>query len=134
MKKISMLVVFLVLLLALMSAASSQSAFAQGTATPKSVYVNATRTDGNEDGSTASPYTSLEEGVAYAQAQPYGGRLYVLQPDGTWKDFGKYGPVTAGAGGTPIADFMIYVLLAALAIIMILAGRYFQRQSGQLQK
>jgi hypothetical protein len=134
MKKLSMFVVFAVLLISLMFLASPQPVIAQTpTPTPKPVYVDPYRPDGNEDGMELSPYSTLEEGIAYAQAQPYGGRLYVRNADGTWRDFGVIDAVAAGRGGTAVPELVIYALLMGLAVIMIVLGRRLQRGSKQLR-
>ena len=134
MKKLSMFVAFLVLLISLMFLTAPQPAMAQTpTPTPKPVYVDPARQDGNENGMEQYPYSTVEEGIAYAQAQPYGGRLFVRNADGTWRDAGVIDAVAAGRGGTPIADVVIYAFLIGLALVMIVLGRRLQRRSRHLR-
>lgn len=134
MKKQYLLVAFLICLFILMLLASPETATAQsGSSTPVPVYVDPDRPDGNEDGTSDHPYSTLEEGIAYAQAQPSGGTVYIEDGSGGWEEFDSYRGVTAGAGGTSIPGSTLYLLLGGLTLVLILSGWLFQRRSRHLQ-
>jgi hypothetical protein len=130
-KKILLLVMVLVAALAI----SVRSVIAQ-TPTPCvppfCVYVDVTRTTGNEDGSQANPYSLVKEGKYYAQSQPNGASVYVRQGNG-WAGPTKVAPVISGGGGVALPTVTIYVLLGILALILILIGWQLQRRSRQIQ-
>lgn len=95
------------------------------------VYVDSTKTDANEDGTSGHPYNDKNEGKALAQAKIYGAYLYVKGADGTWtKEFVP--SVVPGAQGTPIPEAVLYIALAVLALGLILAGLWFMRRSRQV--
>lgn len=119
----------------LLSTTRPVTALGASTPTPQSVYVDKSRTDGNEDGTQNHPYNKFDEGEAYAQSLDYGGYLYLKdQPNGTYEYYGKYKPVTAMGGGIGLPTLTVYFLLTVLAIILILAGRQLQRRSHHIQK
>lgn len=101
-------------------------------APPFCVYVNATLTTGNEDGSQANPYSQIKEGKYYAQSQPNGALVYVKQGDG-WAGPTKVAPVVSGGGGIALPTGTIYIILGILALVLILLGWQLQRQSHQIQ-
>lgn len=106
-----------------------------GTPTPQIVYVDETRNDGNENGSTAYPYSDFEEGRAYAESLDFGGRVYVrTTPNGNFEDYGVYLGVNAAGGGIGLPELTLYILLAVLALVLVLAGRYLQRRSHQIRE
>jgi hypothetical protein len=96
-----------------------------------SVYVDTAWT-GGEDGTQSHPYNTLQEGVAFAQAQAGGAWIYTKQTDGTWLKYRYIPPAIPGATGIPLANIAIYALLAVLALALILVGWQFQRRSRQL--
>jgi hypothetical protein len=94
------------------------------------VYVDPDRDPaGNEDGKPESPYNTINEGNAYARAQTGSGGAYVISKnaDGTWTT--KYvDSVSSGAGGLPFPKLTLYLLSAAVALSLILAGWLLQRK------
>jgi hypothetical protein len=99
---------------------------------PPCVYVDRTRTDGNEDGSEIHPYNAENEGRALAQSQSHGAYLIVQDPNGSWRK--EFIPrAEAGIYGTPFPDMVLYILLSILALLLILAGWWLMRRSRQLK-
>ena len=99
---------------------------------PPCVYVDRTKTDGNEDGSDVHPYNTEDEGKALAQSQPHGAWMWVKDPNGTWRK--EFVPrAEAGAYGVPFPDMLLYILAAILALVLILVGWWLLRRSRQLQ-
>ncbi|HRJ58559.1 MAG TPA: hypothetical protein PLV64_19900 [Anaerolineales bacterium] len=101
-------------------------------APPFCVYVDATLTTGNEDGSQNNPYSQVKEGKYYAQSQPNGALLYVKEGN-EWAGPTKVAPVISGGAGSVLPNITIYILLGILALILILLGWQIQRQSQKIQ-
>ena len=119
----------LVMLLAIALLATAFPVQAQGIV---DVYVDTAYT-GSESGTQAQPYNTLQEGRAFAQAQPNGGWLYVKQADGSWQRQQYIPPARPGISGAPLTDAMLYGLMAVLALVLILVGWQFQRRSRLLR-
>lgn len=94
------------------------------------VYVDTAYT-GSEDGTEQHPYNTLQEGIAFAQAQTGGAWLYIKQSNGQWLKFQYVPPSIPGATGVPITDTVQYALLAALALGLLFIGWQFQRRARQ---
>jgi hypothetical protein len=98
-KKILLFILMIVPILAWLT--SPLPVFAQ---VPVSVYIDTIYT-GSEAGTASQPYNTLGEGIAFAQAYPGGGYLYIKQPDGRWKYWGYVPPVVVpgviGGDGEP---------------------------------
>ncbi len=120
----------LVLLLAAIFMANVHPVFAQGG--PADVYVDPARSGANEDGTQTNPYNSEKEGKAYAQSLPNGGWVYVKNANGTWTKT-YVAPVKSGPTGDPIPNVVLYALLGIIALVLVIAGRYFLRRSRQVQ-
>jgi hypothetical protein len=100
---------------------------------PEPIYVDPFRVGGNEDGTVANPYTSEAEGIAYLQALPYGGDLYVRNADGTWSGPRPIDPAKLGGGGVPLPTATVYLLLAFTALGLIFTGWLLMRRSHQVE-
>jgi hypothetical protein len=97
---------------------------------PPCVYVDPQRNPaGNEDGSVANPYNTYNEGMGYALAQSNGAYVIVKKADGTWVPPDYIEGATLGRGGLALPKFTLYLLVAALALCLIVAGRILQRRS-----
>jgi len=120
----------LVVLLTTILLTSAQPVFAQGG--PVDVYVDENKSDGNENGSKDKPYNTEKEGRAYAQSMPNGGNLYKKNTTtGAWEKVDYVPPVTSGQTGDLISNKTLYVILAVLALILVIAGQYFLKKSRQ---
>ena len=125
-------IIMLVAAISMILVVGVNSVSAQGG--PGSVYVDPSRTSGNEDGSQTNPYNDPDEGEAYAQAQSDGAYLYVRRPDGTWPTTPEYiKPVGPSAGGIPFPEIVVYVLVITSALLLIWAGLYFVKHSRKIQ-
>lgn len=120
----------LIVILAAMFSFGVSAARAAGVPVP--IYVDTGYT-GTEDGTQAHPYNTLQEGIAFAQAQPGGGWVYVKQADGSWKLDRYVSPVVSGATGIPLAQATLYALLGALTLVLLLAGWLLQRRARHLR-
>jgi hypothetical protein len=121
----------LLVLLTAIFMASVHPVFAQGG--PVDVYVDPARSGANEDGTQTNPYNSDKEGKAYAQSLPNGGWLYHKDASGKWVKTTYVPPVKSGQTGDPIPNVVLYALLGILALVLVIAGQYFLRQSRQVQ-
>ncbi len=101
-------------------------------AVPVQVYVDTSYT-GTEDGTQAHPYNTRQEGVAFAQAQPGGGWVYLKQADGTWGTPFYVSPVVSGATGVPLPEATLYALLGALSLGLLLSGWLLRRRARRLK-
>ena len=121
---------FLLLLLLVVFATIASPATAQA---PAVIYVDPSRTSGNEDGSKDNPYNKRTEGVAYLQSLPYGGDLYIKRADGTWEGPIQIDPTLPGTGGAPLPAVTLFMILAVFALMLILIGWFLMRRSRQIQ-
>jgi len=99
------------------------------------VYVNSVRQPtGNEDGTSTSPYNTVEEGKAYAQSLPNGGTVYYWDAaTQQWKN--QYiPPAISGGMGEDLPNSTRYVILAVVALILITIGWTLLRRSRALRK
>ena len=133
MKKVSLLIGYIVILLTAMLFSITQSALAATTPTPISIYVDESSTD-LEDGTELHPYSDIAEAKAYAEAQQYGGRVYIKVPPDKWEEYNVFRGVNTSAGGITIAEIVVYSLLAIVAFVLIIGGRRLQHRSHQLSK
>jgi hypothetical protein len=100
---------------------------------PEPIYVDPFRVGGNEDGTMENPYNSQTEGIAYLQALPYGGDLYVRRADGTWGEPTPVDPARLGGGGVPLPKATLYLILVFTALGLIFTGWLLMRQSRQVK-
>jgi len=113
-----------VVLIALLVTASPALA-ASGT-----YYVDTAYT-GTEMGTAGQPYKSLDKAVAAAQANPYGGYVYI-KVNGVWKQYGFIETVNPPGTGTPISRTALFALLGLASLILLAAGRFMMRRSRTL--
>ena len=134
MKRLFLLLVALVISLTVVQPVLAQDG-APTCSIPPCVYVNSGREPtGNEDGSPVNPYNTPEEGKAYAQSLPNGGYIYVRdQTTGQWVRT-YVPPARSGGMGVGLPNMTLYVILAVLAVIFILAGWKSLRRSYSLRK
>ena len=111
----------------------AMSAYPATAQAPEPIYVDPFRPDGNEDGTKNHPYNSEAEGIAYLQALPYGGDLYIKRADGTWEGPIQIDPARPGGGGDPLPATTLYIVLAVFAIMLILIGWLLVRRSHQIK-
>ena len=121
----------LVLLVAVLATflATASPAFAQQGA-PTTYYVDTAYT-GTETGTPSQPFNTVEEAVAAAQAQPYGGYIYVRQ-NGAWVYYGYIAPVGAPDSGMALSGPALFALLAVASLVLILGGWFLLRRSRTL--
>ncbi|HLF74144.1 MAG TPA: hypothetical protein VI524_07360 [Anaerolineales bacterium] len=103
---------------------------------PPCVYVDpdpARNPPGNEDGTRDYPYSTQNEGLAFARAQGVDTILYIKNSSGQWIPT-LVRPVTSGTTGLPFSETTLYALVATLALVLILAGWLLQRRSHALQR
>jgi hypothetical protein len=120
-KKLVSIVVVLAALLAFAS-----PAFAQGT--PTTYYVDTAYT-GTETGTPTQPFNTLEEAIAAAQAQPYGGYIYTKGTNGAWVYYGYIAPVVPPDTGMPLSGPALFGLLALLSLGLVAGGWFLMRRS-----
>lgn len=106
---------------------------AQGTGTFGEIYVDPTRSDANEDGSKDNPYNDEDEGRAYLQSLPQGGDLYIWK-NGKWTGPIAVDPAKPGISGTPLSQNAMYLLLGAVALVLIFAGWFLQKRSRSMEQ
>ena len=122
--------IFVLLLLAVILFSAVIEVSANG---PLDVYVDPNYV-GSEEGTKDKPYNSLGEAEAYAQSGDDGGLVYTKQADGSWL-FVKYvRPCHCGCHGISLPDVTLYVLLAVLAVLLMLAGWRLSRRASRLQR
>ena len=99
---------------------------------PPCVYVDTSRTAGNEDGSTALPYNKINEGKALAQSLTNGAFLWVKNANGKWEK--TFVPrAVPGPGGELLPEFTRYILWAVLAALLLVTGWYLLSRSRQAE-
>ena len=133
MKRVFLLIGYIVLLLGAMLVSTTQTALAVNTPTPISIYVDEGATDA-EDGTEQHPYSDIAEAKAYAEAQQFGGRVYIKVPPDKWEEYNVFRGVNAAPGGISIAEIVAYIFLAIVAFALIIGGRRLQQRSHQLRK
>ena len=117
-------ILFLVVVAALLANASPALAH---TYSP-TFYVDTAYT-GTEYGTQAQPYNTLDEAVSAAQAQPYGGYIWIKQTDGTWVYYGYIATVHPPITGTPLSGPVLFALLVVLSLGLITGGWFLMRRS-----
>ena len=113
----------IVVLIALLAFATP--ALALGT--PGTNYVDTAYT-GTETGSSTQPFNTLEEAVAAAQANPYGGYIYT-KVNGVFTYYGYIATVYPPDTGSPIAGPALFALLALVSLGLIVGGWFLLRRS-----
>ena len=124
----------LVLLVAVLATflATAVPAFAQSGA-PTTYYVDTAYT-GTEVGTTPDqPYNTIDEAVAAAQAQPYGGNIYTKQ-NGTYVFYGFIAHVGTPPTGMALSGPALFALLAVASLVLILGGWLLMRRSRTLAR
>jgi LPXTG-motif cell wall-anchored protein len=117
------LVLIAVVLTALLATASP--ALAQGT-----YYVNTAYT-GTELGTMAQPFNTIEEAIAAAQANPYGGYIYNWTGN-TWRYYGYIQTVNPPYSGASLSHTALFVLLGLASLILVAAGWFLRRRARAL--
>lgn len=122
----------LVLIVLVMAAflATASPALAQGV--PTTYYVDTAYT-GTETGTPTQPFNTINEAVAAAQAQPYGGYIYVKQANGTWAYYGYIASVNPPDTGASLSGSALFILLGVASLILVLAGWFLLRRSRTRQ-
>ncbi len=99
---------------------------------PPCVYVDTSRAEGNEDGSTGYPYNKVQEGKALAQSLTNGAYLWVKDANGKWEK--TFVPrAVPGAGGELLPEFTRYILWVVLAVLLLATGWYLLSRSRQAE-
>lgn len=120
-------ILILVVLAALLVSASP--AFAQMPGAPGTYYVDTAYT-GTEMGTQTQPYNTINEAVAAAQAQPYGGYIFTKQANGTWAYYGYIDSVYGPGTGTALSGPALFALLAVVSLMLVLGGWLLMKRSG----
>src|SRR5262245_16851238 len=120
-----------VLLFVLLLAVLASTGAARALEGPIVVYVDTAYT-GSEEGTQDKPYNTVAEANAVAQTSPNGG-VVMVKKNGTYTYDHFVLPVEPGDDGLPLAGPALYALLAALSLLLILAGGLFARRSRQLR-
>ena len=102
-------------------------------ATPTPIYVDLRRAAGNEDGSQANPYNTRREGEGLARSLVTGGYVLVINQNGTPEPVYLIKSAVLGVAGSPLPRLTLYILLAILALVLILASWFFRRRAVQLE-
>lgn len=95
-------------------------------------YVDTAYT-GTEVGTAAQPFKTLEAAVAKAQANPYGGYIY-LKVNGVYKRYGFIETVNPPSTGSPISRTALFVLLGLASLVLLAAGWFMTRRTYTLQR
>ena len=115
------LVLIAVVLTALLATASP--VFAQA----GTYYVDTAYT-GTEAGTTTQPFNTLDEAIAAAQANPYGGYIYT-KTDTTWKYYGFIETVNPPDTGASLSSTALLILLGLASLVLVAAGWILMRRS-----
>jgi hypothetical protein len=121
-KKFVLIAVVLTALLATASPVLAQS----GT-----YYVDTAYT-GTEVGTSTQPFNTLNEAVAAAQANRYGGYIYTGTVGGTWTYYGFIRGVNPPYTGAPLSGTALFVLLGLASLILVAVGWFLMRRSRTL--
>ncbi len=125
-KKLVLIAVVLIALLAYASPALAQGA-------PGQYYVDTAYTGGDETGTPAKPYSSLDKAVSAAQNNPYGGYIYTKNATtGAWVYYGYVASVVPPDTGMPISGPALFALLAVASLGLIAGGWFLLRRSRTL--
>jgi hypothetical protein len=119
-KKLVLIVIVLAALLA-----TTGPALAQGT-----YYVDTNYT-GTELGTMAQPFNTLDEAIAAAQANPYGGYIYTMT-NGIWTYYGYIRTVNPPYTGASISRTALFLLLGLASLILVAAGWFLMRRAHAL--
>lgn len=122
-------VLFAVLLTALLAMASPALALQYGN--PGMYYVDTAYT-GTEMGTQTQPFNTLNEAVAAAQSNPYGGYIYTKDPTGAWTYYGFIQAVYPPYTGASLSGPVVFVLLGLASLIMVATGWFLRRRSRTL--
>lgn len=104
---------------------------AQALQAPAVYYVD-TAYVGSEDGTQEKPYNTVAEADDRARNQT-NGAVIMVKKNGTYVYDHFVSPVKPGPTGIPLAGPVLYVLLAVLSLLLILAGWLFARRARRLQ-
>lgn len=118
-------VLILVVLTALLVSASP--ALAQIPGAPATYYVDTAYT-GTETGSQSQPFNTINEAVAAAQAQPYGGYIFTKQ-NSSWVYYGYIDSVYGPGTGTALSGPALFALLAVVSLVLVLGGWLLLKRS-----
>ena len=122
------LVLITVLLTALLATASPALAFQYGN--PGMYYVDTAYT-GTELGTQTQPFNTVNEAVATAQSNPYGGYVYTMT-NGAWTYYGFIQGVYPPYTGASLSGPTLFVLLGLASLILVAAGWFLMRRSRTL--
>jgi hypothetical protein len=122
-KKLVLIAVVLTALLVTATPAYAQSG---------SYYVDTNYQGTTESGTPAQPFKTLDKAIAAAQANPYGGNVYIKQPNGRWMRYGYIDSVNPPGTGVPLASPALLVLLVLVSLILVTAGWFLMRRSRTL--
>jgi hypothetical protein len=122
------LLLIAVVLTALLAMASPALALQYGN--PGMYYVDTAYT-GTEMGTQTQPFNTVNEAVATAQSNPYGGYIYTMT-NGAWTYYqfipGVWPPYT----GTSLSGPALFVLLGLASLILVATGWFLMRRGRTL--
>lgn len=122
-KKLVLIAVVLTALLVTATPAFAQSG---------SYYVDTAYTGTTELGTTTQPFKTLDKAIAAAQANPYGGNVYIKRTNGGWMRYGYIDSVNPPGTGAPLSSTALFVLLGLASLILVAVGWYLMRRSRTL--
>lgn len=120
-KKMVLIVVVMAALLAFASPAKAHGAAI-------TLYVDKAYT-GIELGTPTQPFNTIDEAVAMAQAQPYGGDIWTMGPDGLWWFYGWIAPINPPITGSNLSGPALFAVLVGISILLIAGGWFLMRRS-----
>jgi hypothetical protein len=122
-KKLVLIAVVLTALLVTATPALAQS----GT-----YYVDTAYT-GTETGSQTQPFNTINEAIAAAQANRYGGYIYTGTVNtANWTYYAYYPPINPPYTGAPLSTTALFVLLGIASLILVVTGWFLRQRSRTL--
>jgi len=122
------LVLIAVLMTALLATASPALAFQYGNS---GMYYVDTAYTGTEMGTQTQPFNTVNEAIAAAQSNPYGGYIYTMTSGG-WAYYqfipGVYPPYTGGS----LSGTALFILLGLASLLLVATGWFLMRRSRTL--